>query len=82
MFAALAEREAGPPRAALMVDAGAYPSPIVDHVVAYRDAKARIFEVRGRWESKAEAHRVYLKHGSRRSPGTRGGRETEDRGTG
>ena len=43
-----------------------YPGPIVDHKAAYRHAQQRIFEVRKRAESRAEAKRVYLKHGSRK----------------
>ncbi|MEM1027033.1 MAG: FAD-binding domain-containing protein, partial [Planctomycetota bacterium] len=45
-----------------------YPSPIVDHAEAVRAAKAKVFAVRGRAESRAEAKRVYMKHGSRRRP--------------
>ncbi len=45
-----------------------YPSPVVDHATASKRARDRIFEVRKTAEAKAEAKRVYLKHGSRRRP--------------
>ncbi|MEM1098282.1 MAG: deoxyribodipyrimidine photolyase, partial [Planctomycetota bacterium] len=45
-----------------------YPWPIVDHAEAVRAAKAKVFAVRGQADSRAEAKRVYLKHGSRRRP--------------
>ncbi|MEM6532011.1 MAG: deoxyribodipyrimidine photo-lyase [Myxococcota bacterium] len=45
-----------------------YPEPVVDHKVAYREARERVFEVRRREESKEEAARVYKKHGSRKRP--------------
>jgi deoxyribodipyrimidine photo-lyase len=48
-----------------------YPAPIVDHATATRAAKERIFAVRRTEEARAEAERVYLKHGSRRRPGAR-----------
>jgi deoxyribodipyrimidine photo-lyase len=59
-----------------------YPNPIVDHAAAYRAAQERIFSVRRSPTARAEARRVYLAHGSRRSPRDqvyRGG--PEDRGT-
>lgn len=60
-----------------------YPAPIVDHRQAYRAAQQRVFEVRERAASRAEARRVYIKHGSRKrhgEPTYRGG--PEDRGVG
>ena len=43
-----------------------YPSPIVEHTAAVKDAKARIYRLRRKAASKAEAKTVFLKHGSRR----------------
>ena len=43
-----------------------YPAPIVEHAIAYREAKARVFAARGTKEARREAGRVYAKHGSRR----------------
>jgi deoxyribodipyrimidine photo-lyase len=48
-----------------------YPFPIVDYKAATKAAKDRLFAVRKRSEAKAEARRVYQKHGSRRRPGVR-----------
>ncbi|MEM8733138.1 MAG: deoxyribodipyrimidine photo-lyase [Planctomycetota bacterium] len=45
-----------------------YPPPIVDHKEAYRAAKERIFEAKGRPETRELAKQVYLKHGSRKTP--------------
>ncbi|MCA9544710.1 MAG: deoxyribodipyrimidine photo-lyase/cryptochrome family protein [Myxococcales bacterium] len=45
-----------------------YPAPIVDHAVAVRAAKQALYAVRGRAETRAEAQRVYQKHGSRKRP--------------
>ena len=45
-----------------------YPKPVVDHQAAYRQARQRIGEIRRRPEAKAEAGRVYDRHGSRRRP--------------
>lgn len=45
-----------------------YPEPVVDHKVAYREAREKVFAVRRREESKEEAARVYEKHGSRKRP--------------
>jgi len=59
-----------------------YPPPIVEHVKAYRTAQERVFAVRKTVGARAEAARVYNKHGSRRRPNEpkyRGG--PEDRGT-
>ena len=48
-----------------------YPTPIVEHEVAYQEAKRRIFDVRGTSHARREASRVYRKHGSRRRPAER-----------
>ena len=48
-----------------------YPAPIVDHKTAYNAAKAAVFATRGKPAAKAEASRVYTKHGSRKKPGER-----------
>ncbi|MEM8952671.1 MAG: deoxyribodipyrimidine photo-lyase/cryptochrome family protein [Verrucomicrobiota bacterium] len=45
-----------------------YPAPIVDHKLAYGEAKRRMFRAKGQAEAKSEAKRVYKKHGSRRRP--------------
>ncbi|MEM9305567.1 MAG: FAD-binding domain-containing protein, partial [Pseudomonadota bacterium] len=45
-----------------------YPEPIVEHAVAYKEARRRIGEIRGRPETRAEAQRVYDRHGSRLRP--------------
>ena len=45
-----------------------YPPPIVDHKSAYAAARKRISDVRKTEAAKAEARRVYRKHGSRRRP--------------
>jgi len=44
----------------------AYPEPIVDAAEAVQLAKLRIYEVRRRADSRAEAKAVYVKHGSRK----------------
>jgi deoxyribodipyrimidine photo-lyase len=43
-----------------------YPLPLVDHVAAYREAKARLFAVRESAAARAEASAVLNRHGSRR----------------
>jgi deoxyribodipyrimidine photo-lyase len=55
-----------------------YPSPIVEHAVAYRLARRRINEVGRRQAAREEARRVYLKHGSRRRPSARRARSAPD----
>ncbi|MEM7697271.1 MAG: FAD-binding domain-containing protein [Verrucomicrobiota bacterium] len=45
-----------------------YPAPIVDHKTAYAEARRRMYGAKGKKEAKAEAAKVYQKHGSRRSP--------------
>lgn len=44
-----------------------YPSPIVDEKASAKTAKDRLSAVRKKESTKAEAHRVFLKHGSRQS---------------
>ncbi|MEM8667810.1 MAG: FAD-binding domain-containing protein [Planctomycetota bacterium] len=43
-----------------------YPEPIVEHSVAYKAARDRIYAVRRRDDAKSEAQRVVKKHGSRK----------------
>ena len=43
-----------------------YPSPIVEHSVAYKQARQRMYAVRRKDEAKLEAKRVVKKHGSRK----------------
>ena len=43
-----------------------YPERIVDHAEAAREARSRIWSVRGTVEAKAEAERVFQRHGSRK----------------
>ncbi len=50
-----------------------YPRPIVDHTVAYRAAREKMYAVRRTDEAKQEASRVLRKHGSRKK-GTKGAR--------
>ena len=45
-----------------------YPSPLVDHKTAYKVARDRIFAVKKSQAARAEAEKVYQKHGSRRQP--------------
>jgi deoxyribodipyrimidine photo-lyase len=44
-----------------------YPYPLVDHAVAYAEAKARLYAVRESVVARAEARVVYERHGSRTS---------------
>lgn len=44
-----------------------YPYPLVDHVAAYAEAKARLYAVRESVAARAEARVVYERHGSRTS---------------
>jgi deoxyribodipyrimidine photo-lyase len=46
-----------------------YPAPVVDHVTAYREARAKIAVVRQRPAARAEAQQVFKKHGSRKRRG-------------
>ncbi len=48
-----------------------YPLPIVEHAKAYRNARSRLYSVKGSSAARAEANRVYQKHGSRRRPAQR-----------
>jgi deoxyribodipyrimidine photo-lyase len=48
-----------------------YPPPIVDHAVAYRAARERMYAVRRTSEAKQEAGRVLRKHGSRKKAARR-----------
>lgn len=43
-----------------------YPKPIVEHAVAYREAKQRVAEYRRRPETREAAREVFFKHGSRK----------------
>ncbi len=43
-----------------------YPAPIVGHKLAYHRAKERVWAVKESRQAKAEAKRVYARHGSRR----------------
>ena len=45
-----------------------YPLPIVEHAKAYRNARSRLYSMKGSSVARAEANRVYQKHGSRRRP--------------
>jgi deoxyribodipyrimidine photo-lyase len=47
-----------------------YPRPVVDHVTAYREAKARVYAVKRTGGARAESERVFRKHGSRKRPQT------------
>ncbi len=51
----------------------AYPPPMVDHKAASKHAKEQIFARRATAEARAEAHGVYVKHGSRANPIARRG---------
>jgi len=59
-----------------------YFAPIVDHTLAYAQAKERIFALRAMASTRAEARKVYVRHGSRKKPGTpmRFKGDPEDRG--
>lgn len=43
-----------------------YPTPIVEHSLAYADAKKKVFSWRSRKEVKDASKKVFLKHGSRK----------------
>ncbi len=49
-------------------DALDYPPPIVEHKVAVRAAKDKLWAIKKTPEAKAEAEKVYEKHGSRKKP--------------
>jgi len=44
-----------------------YPAPIVDHKTAYREAREKMFRMRGQSAAREEAGRIQAKHGSRKS---------------
>jgi len=48
-----------------------YPKPVVDHRTAYRAARTKLDQWRRTTRARTESKRVYKKHGSRRSPGSR-----------
>lgn len=43
-----------------------YPAPIVEHAVAVKEARDRIAAVRRKMETRAEAKKVFVRHGSRK----------------
>ena len=45
-----------------------YPAPVVNHAEAYREARTRIYSVRGQKAVRDASRQVYAKHGSRRRP--------------
>jgi len=47
-----------------------YPRPIVDHAEAVRFARGKFTELKRRAEHREAARRVFVKHGSRKRPGT------------
>lgn len=49
-----------------------YPAPIVDHSTAYREARAKIALLRRQPSARAEAKKVFLRHGSRKRRAARG----------
>ncbi len=50
-----------------------YPRPIVEHGSAYRQARARMYAIKGTRAARDTAAQVYAKHGSRRRPRQRPG---------
>ena len=54
-----------------------YPKPIIEHAVAYKSARDRIFAIRKRDDAKSEAQRVVKKHGSRKRTATRRPKSTK-----
>jgi deoxyribodipyrimidine photo-lyase len=48
-----------------------YPVPIVEHAVAYRQARARVYAIKASAAARQAASEVYQKHGSRRRPARR-----------
>lgn len=50
-----------------------YPTPIVDHLTAYRAARDRIYAVRKQESTREEARKVVKKHGSRKGSSSRRG---------
>jgi deoxyribodipyrimidine photo-lyase len=47
-----------------------YPKPVVDHTEAVRAARAKFTELKRRAEHREAARRVFIRHGSRKRPGT------------
>jgi deoxyribodipyrimidine photo-lyase len=47
-----------------------YPKPVVDHAEAVRLARGKFTELKRRAEHRAGARKVFLRHGSRKRPGT------------
>jgi deoxyribodipyrimidine photo-lyase len=47
-----------------------YPAPVIDHAEAVRHARAKFAELKRRAEHRAEARAVFVRHGSRKRPGT------------
>lgn len=48
-----------------------YPAPIVDHATATKQARSRIYAVRGTAKARAESQEIVRRHGSRRRPPSR-----------
>ena len=48
-----------------------YPEPVVDHKIAYRSARDRIFEVKQNPNTREASEKLYKKHGSRKRPARR-----------
>lgn len=47
-----------------------YPRPVIDHAEAVRHARSRFSELKRRAEHRTEARAVFVRHGSRKRPGT------------
>ena len=45
-----------------------YPAPVVDHKAAVKEAKSRVYALRGKAGARSEAKQVYERHGSRKRP--------------
>ena len=58
-----------------------YPAPIVDYQQTARDAKKRIYALRGTEKARAESAEIYEKHGSRKPRELRKPRKKSDVGT-
>jgi len=54
-----------------------YPAPIVEHTLAVKEARDRIAAVRGKTETRAEAKKVFVRHGSRKRPPARSTAKTQ-----
>ena len=55
-----------------------YPSPIVEHLTAYRSARDRIYAIRKQDVAREEARRVVKKHGSRKNGNRKNGNRKND----